>query len=210
MRDKTGTREEAVEDPAGAGAGDTADAMADPAGETGSEAGAEDGSTEAAGGEEQEGVSQLRSELDALNDRHLRLAAEFDNYRRRNERERQSLVNRLQADLLTALLDVLDDLERVIAAGDESSKQSVAEGAELVQKKFAGVLEGAGVEPVDADGAAFNPEVMEALMTVPTDDPEQDGRVADVFQRGYRFRGTLLRPARVRVFEYQESSDSGS
>lgn len=152
-------------------------------------------------------VRSLRTELTALNDRHLRLAAEFDNYRKRNERERHAMVSRLQADLVAALLDVLDDLQRVEESGPDVSAQSVLDGVRLVEKKFLGVLEGAGLEPVDAEGAPFDPAVMEALMTVATDDPGKDHHVADVFQRGYRFRDTLLRPARVRVLQYEEPSD---
>ncbi|MDX1673995.1 MAG: nucleotide exchange factor GrpE [Longimicrobiales bacterium] len=149
-------------------------------------------------------VEQLREQLESLNDRHLRLAAEFDNYRKRNQRDRESLASRLQADLVTALLDVLDDLQRVGEGGDDANAEAVLEGVRLVEKKFQTVLEGAGVEPVDAEGARFDPELMEALGMVPTDVPEQDGRVADVFQRGYRLRDMLLRPARVRVYQYSE------
>ena len=166
-------------------------------------------------GEEEEGaetevrsvgseLEELRGELDALNDRHLRLAAEFDNYRKRTERDRESLSSRLQVDLVRPLLDVLDDLERVGSA-TEPGETPVAEGVRLVEKKFRTILEAAGLEPLDAEGKPFDPSVMEALMTVPTDDPEADDHVADVFQKGYRFGGTLVRPARVRVLKYDES-----
>ncbi len=150
-------------------------------------------------------LDELRDELQAMSDQHLRLAAEFDNYRKRNERERQALATRLQADLVGSLLDVLDDLQRVAGSGPEVEGDSVLEGVRLVEKKFSSVLEAAGLEPMDAQGAPFDPEVMEALMTVPTDDPDQDHRVADVFQRGYRFRDTMVRPARVRVWQYEPS-----
>lgn len=151
-------------------------------------------------------VDELRAELDTLNDRHLRLAAEFDNYRKRNDRDRQSLASRLQVELVRPLLDVLDDLERVVASASEGDGESLAEGARLVEKKFRAVLETAGLESLDAEGRPFDPEVMEALMTVPTADPDEDDRVADVFQKGYRFSGTLVRPARVRVLKYDEST----
>lgn len=151
-------------------------------------------------------VEELRTSLETLNDRHLRLAAEFDNYRKRNDRERQSLASRLQVDLVRPLLDVLDDLERVVASASDGDGESLAEGARLVEKKFRAVLESAGLESMDAEGKPFDPEVMEALMTVPTTDPEEDERVADVFQKGYRFSGTLVRPARVRVLKYDESA----
>lgn len=153
-------------------------------------------------------VEELRDELETLNDQHLRLAAEFNNYRKRNERDRHALATRLQTDLVSSLLDVLDDLERVAGSSSEAGGEAVLEGVRLVEKKFESVLEAAGLEAVEAEGESFDPEVMEALMMVPTDDPELDHRVADVFQRGYRFRETLLRPARVRVWQYDESQAS--
>lgn len=150
-------------------------------------------------------VHELREELESLNDRHLRLAAEFDNYRKRNRRDREVMATRLQADLVGSLLDVLDDLQRVAEGAEGVEAEAVLEGVRLVEKKFMTVLEGAGVTPVDAAEARFDPEVMEALGMVPTEDPEQDGRVADVFQKGYRLRDQLVRPARVRVYEHEET-----
>lgn len=149
-------------------------------------------------------VSELRDELDSLNDRHLRLAAEFDNYRKRNERDRRELAGRLRAELIASLLDVLDDLERV-RESDAPTTESLLDGIGLVEKKFRTALESVGLEPVEAQGEPFDPEFMEALMTVPTSDPAQAGRVADVFQTGYRLGNTLVRPARVRVHEYVDS-----
>lgn len=152
-------------------------------------------------------VEELREEIERLNDRHLRLAAEFDNYRKRNERDRQALATRLQADLIASLLDVVDDLERVAASGDDSTANAVLEGVGLVEKKFRAVLAAAGLEVVEAEGEPFDPQVMEAMVTVPTDDPSLDDRVADVFQRGYRFGDVLVRPARVRVYQYQSAAE---
>jgi molecular chaperone GrpE (heat shock protein) len=149
-------------------------------------------------------IEELRDELDALNDRHLRLAAEFDNYRKRNERDRQTLATRLQVDLISSFLEVLDDLERVADVEPGSTVDSVVEGVHLVERKFLSVLRAAGIEPVETEDAPFDPTVMEAMMMVPTDDPSRDGRVADEFQRGYRVGDVLVRPARVRVLEYRE------
>ncbi len=146
----------------------------------------------------------LRAEMDALNDRHLRLAAEFDNYRKRNERERVELGARAQAELVGKLLEALDDLQRVVEVDAEStSVEALLEGVELVEKKLRRTLESAGLEPIDAEGEFFNPATMEALMTLPAERPEDDELVADVFQKGYRFRDTLIRPARVRVRKYE-------
>ena len=150
-------------------------------------------------------VEELRQELESLNDRHLRLAAEFDNYRKRNQRDRQALASRLQADLVGSLLDVLDDLQRVAEGGEDVEAEGVLEGVRLVEKKMMTVLESAGLSPVEAEGSRFDPELMEALGMVPTEEAELDGQVADVFQRGYMLRDMLLRPARVRVYQHSEN-----
>lgn len=154
-----------------------------------------------------EELDELRDEVRRLNDRHLRLAAEFDNYRKRIDRERQTLVARLQADLVASLLDVIDDLERVVENSENATTGAVVDGVRLVEKKFRTILGAAGLEAVDAEGEPFDPSVMEAMAMVPTDDPDQDHLVADVFQRGYRFGEVLVRPARVRVLSYEAPSE---
>jgi molecular chaperone GrpE len=154
-------------------------------------------------------LEEVREELDRVNDRHLRLAAEFDNYRKRIERDRQTLVARLQVDLVASLLDVVDDLERVAETGETTTAAAVVEGVRLVEKKFLTILNAAGLEPLDSEGEPFDPETMEAVATVPTDDPARDHVVADVFQRGYRFGEVLVRPARVRVLSYEGRAGGG-
>jgi molecular chaperone GrpE len=152
-------------------------------------------------------LDELRKELEGVNDRHLRLAAEFDNYRKRSERERQTLAARLQAGLVASLLDVVDDLERVADGAAGASAEALVEGVRLVERKFLSVLRSAGLEEVEAEGALFDPEWMEAVAAVTTDDPAADGRVADVFQRGFRFGDLLIRPARVRVQQYDAAAE---
>ena len=160
------------------------------------------GADDAAGDED---LEALQAELNALNERHLRLAAEFDNYRKRTGREREGLRSRAQADLAKSLLEVLDDLQRVAEYEvDAVSVESILEGVQLVEKKFRHALASAGLEPIQAEGEFFNPNTMEALMTVPAEHPEEDDVVADVFQKGYRFDDVLIRPARVRVKKYQQ------
>jgi molecular chaperone GrpE len=142
-------------------------------------------------------------ELSSLRDRHLRLAAEFDNYRKRVERERAEAFVRAQAQLLERLLEPLDDLQR-IADFDPATTASSAlhEGAEMVERKFLRAMESAGLEIVEAEGKDFDPAVHEALTTVPATSAEDDDTVAQVFQKGYRFKGLLLRPARVVVRKF--------
>lgn len=150
-------------------------------------------------------LEDLHRELEAVNERHLRLAAEFDNYRKRINREREEVRRRAEADLVASLLDAVDDLQRVAAHDQEdTTADAILEGVRLVEKKVRRALESAGLESIDAEGHYFNPDSMEGIMTVPADTPEEDDVVADVFQKGYRFSGTLLRPARVQVKKYEE------
>jgi molecular chaperone GrpE len=137
----------------------------------------------------------------ALNERFLRLAAEFDNFRKRTERERAESWARAQAQLLERLLDPLDDLHRVLEA-ESGDAATVREGVRMVESKLSRSLESAGLQAVGEKGEAFDPELHEALMTGETPDPEADGTVGMVLQRGYTFKGMLLRPARVQVLEY--------
>ncbi|HEX7117343.1 MAG TPA: nucleotide exchange factor GrpE [Longimicrobiales bacterium] len=201
----------AAEDAAASGVGSAVATDADGAGatETSADEGVEADTTGAgeagASGEDVSAeLAALRDEMEALNDRHLRLAAEFDNYRKRNERERAESWARAQAELIGQMLDALDDLQRVAALeADGTTVEALLEGVRLVEKKFRHVLESAGLEPIDAEGEFFNPATMEALMTVPAERPEDDELVADVFQKGYRFKDALIRPARVRVRKYE-------
>ncbi|HET8656034.1 MAG TPA: nucleotide exchange factor GrpE [Longimicrobiaceae bacterium] len=145
----------------------------------------------------------LRAEFDALKDRYLRLAAEYDNYRKRTERERSDAAARAQAQLVERLLDPLDDLQRVAHFSAETTTvQALHEGVEMVERKLFRVLENAGLEVIDAHGQPFDPTVHEALMTAATGNREEDESVGQVFQTGYRFRGELLRPARVQVRKF--------
>jgi molecular chaperone GrpE len=151
-----------------------------------------------------EQMDALQSEFHSLNDRHLRLAAEFQNYRRRAESEMTETWSRAQADLVRRFLDVLDDLQRVSGLDPESvSVQSIVEGVDLVERKFLRALKDAGVEVVDPSGQEFDPSTMEAMMRVVADSPEEDDRVGQVFQNGYTMKGHLIRPARVSVKKYE-------
>jgi molecular chaperone GrpE len=153
-----------------------------------------------AGGEGGQGGGDPAAELQGVRDRYLRLAAEFENYRKRVERERAESWVRAQAQLAERLLEPLDDLQR-IADFDPATTPSTAlhEGAEMVEKKFLRALEGAGLEEIDAAGKPFDPTQHEALTTAPAQSEEEDDTVAQVYRKGYRFKGVLLRPAQVVV-----------
>ena len=142
-------------------------------------------------------------ELASLRERHLRLAAEYDNFRKRTERERSEVTLRAQADVVRALLEPLDDLQRIADFDPATnSAQSLHEGAEMVERKFLRVMEAAGLEPIDAEEQRFDPALHEALTTVPADSDAEDETIAQVYRKGYRFRGILLRPAQVVVRKF--------
>lgn len=143
----------------------------------------------------------LRGEFEDLNDRHLRLVAEFNNFRRRSEQERLSAWARAQADLVSDLLDVLDDIQRVAELDlSNATVEAIMEGIDLVERKFRGQLKEAGVEVLEPTGEPFDPERMEAMMRVPAEEDDQVDTVAQVFQKGYSLKGILVRPARVSVY----------
>lgn len=148
-------------------------------------------------------VAELEAERDRLKDQHLRLAADFDNFRKRTEDRLRQRWQRAQADLVARFLEPLDDLRRVTALEPEStaSVDAIVEGVDLVERKFFRALEEAGVEVVDPEGEGFDPNTMEAMMRVPAESEADDDTVASVFQRGYTLKGMLIRPARVSVFK---------
>lgn len=147
-------------------------------------------------------VAEIAAERDRIRDQHLRLAADFDNYRKRTEGDLRARWDRAQAELIGKLLEPLDDLQRVAAWEPETtSVDAIVEGVDLVERKFLRALEDIGVEMIDPSGEGFDPNTMEAMMRVPTDDPEQDDVVERVFQKGCALKGHLVRPARVSVFK---------
>lgn len=152
---------------------------------------------------EAEAIRRLENEAAELRDRHLRLAAEFDNYRKRVARERVELADRAQAAFVIRLLDVLDDLDRVVDDSRNTPLDALREALVLVDRKLRKELEAAGVERIDPAGGAFDPAEHEAVSTVPAPAPEQDHTVSATFQTGYRFKGQLVRPARVQVYSTQ-------
>lgn len=152
---------------------------------------------------EAEAIRRLESQLEESRDRQLRLAAEFDNYRKRVSRERVEQSDRAQASLVTRLLDVLDDMDRLSAEGSAASAESLRQAVALVDRKLWKELEAAGVERIDPVGQPFDPSVHEAVSTVPPPKPELDHTVSATFQTGYRFKGNMVRPARVQVYSVQ-------
>mgnify|MGYP001319306134 FL=1 len=147
-------------------------------------------------------IEDLEIKLTAEEDKYVRLVAEFTNYRRRVQQEISAARQRGQADLLRGFLEVLDDLERVSETDvNSTSVKSLVEGIGLVERKYQQELELAGVESIDPLGEVFNPQFMEGMATVSTENSEEEGKVSEVFQKGYRLEDKLLRVARVSVFK---------
>jgi molecular chaperone GrpE len=136
-------------------------------------------------------------------ERHLRLAAEFDNYRKRTARESAQSGARAQADLVKQLLDPLDDLMRFADLEPSAvDATTVVQGVDLVERKMLKALGAAGLEIINPVDQPFNPALHEAVMTEPALSAEDDDTVSRVFQQGYVFGGQLLRPARVVVKQW--------
>jgi molecular chaperone GrpE len=142
-------------------------------------------------------------ELVEQREKYLRLAAEYDNYRKRSVRERQEAAARGQAEMVKQLIDPLDDLSR-FAHLDAATVDAatVVHGAELVERKLLKALTAAGLQVIDPVDQAFDPALHEAVATEPALSPEDDHVVARVYQAGYLFAGQLLRPARVVVKQW--------
>jgi molecular chaperone GrpE len=158
----------------------------------------------------EEAVSRLGAELDALKDRHLRLAAEYDNFRRRTARERMELTARAQADLVSRMVDALDDLSRFAHVDPAATDaRTLHEGIDLVERKFWKSLTAIGLARIDGTGVRFDPGIHEAVTTASAQEPAQDGTVGMVLQPGYRLGDQLLRPARVLVLTWREPAAEG-
>ena len=160
--------------------------------------------TETAGGNGTAPAEGLELDLDAVvaeRDEYLeqlqRSRADFANFRRRTEQERAQIREIASHALLAQFLPVIDDLQRAMAAvPDEARDQPWVQGLALIERKFAGVLERAGVTPIEAAGQPFDPALHEAVDSVPG---STGSTVVDVYQTGYRLGQTLLRPAMVKV-----------
>ncbi|MES2523280.1 MAG: nucleotide exchange factor GrpE [Gemmatimonadota bacterium] len=148
-------------------------------------------------------MESLQREVAETRDRMLRLAAEFDNFRRRAAKERQEAGWRGQGDLVRGILDALDDITR-FAHVDPSTvdAKTVVDGVQMVEKKLFKSLSGHGFEIIDPTNHPFDPAQHEAVSTAPAAMPEEDGIVAMTFQVGYVINGVVLRPARVVVKQW--------
>jgi molecular chaperone GrpE len=147
---------------------------------------------------EQDELGALQAERDELFDRLQRLAAEFDNFRKRAAREQSEILARANERLVKELLPVLDDLGRALEAAELHEEATLEDGVRLVHKQLVDVLAREGLTEIETDGA-FDPHVHEALLAQPSD--AEAGTVLEVLQKGYRLGDHVLRPARVTIAE---------
>jgi molecular chaperone GrpE len=159
-------------------------------------------SADAAVGERRAGnpdaLESLRQERDALQDRLLRTAAEFDNYRKRVDRDRRDQAEAAMADALADLLPIVDDLERALQAPVGSDAESYRKGVELIHRQMTDLLRKRGVQPIEAVGAPFDPRFHQAVMQE-SSGQHREGEVMEELRRGYMLGDRLLRPAMVKV-----------
>jgi molecular chaperone GrpE len=152
------------------------------------------------GGPGQNDLQKLKEERDSLYDRLLRKQAEFDNYRKRIDRERSEFVQFASADLIKELLNALDSFDLAIrnAASESSASDNMLRGLDLIYKQFQDTLGRFGLKAIEAKGQPFDPNIHQAVSTTVTDDVEEN-TVVEEMRKGYTLNGRLLRPAMVSV-----------
>ncbi|WP_055107398.1 nucleotide exchange factor GrpE [Paenibacillus ihumii] len=144
-------------------------------------------------------VEALRAELEEQQQKLLRAQADFDNFRRRTQKEKEELGKYASAKLITELLPVIDNFERAIASGEQGTDvTSYAKGVEMIFRQLEGVLGSEGLKAMETVGEPFNPEFHQAIMQVESDEHEE-GIVVEEVQKGYMLKDKVLRPAMVKV-----------
>jgi molecular chaperone GrpE len=145
-------------------------------------------------------IQELGEKLDELNDKYLRLFSEFDNFRKRTQKERLELFKTASEDVMVALLPVLDDFERAMKASEENGvDKSHMEGVELIYNKFKKTLEQKGLECMESMGKEFDTDYHEAITNIPAPEPDMKGKVVDVIEKGYKLSDKVIRYAKVVV-----------
>lgn len=143
-------------------------------------------------------LDKANEQITALSDKLIRNAAEFDNYKKRTAREKEDFYKSAVCETVAPLLPVLDNLERAVAAAEDSGESgSVLDGVKMVKKQFEDALKSIGVEPIEAVGEQFDPEKHNAVMTADSD--EDENTVLEEFQKGYIYRDKVVRHSMVKV-----------
>jgi molecular chaperone GrpE len=146
-----------------------------------------------------------------MNDKYLRLSAEFDNYRKRTLREKAELVKSAGEDILSNILPVLDNFERALSAIKSNSEpEAIKEGILLIYSKFRDFLTQRGVKEIDTLNKPFDPDLHDAITKIPVTSKEKQGIVIDVVEKGYYLNDKIIRHSKVVVGEYTEPGTSGA
>jgi molecular chaperone GrpE len=147
-------------------------------------------------------IEELKGKVNELNDKYLRLSAEFDNYRKRTLKERTDLLKTAGGETLVSLLPVIDDLERALQSIEKATEvEPVKEGIGLIYNKFKEFMKNKGLVEVDALNQPFDTDLHEALTKIPAPNEDLKGKVVDVIQKGYRIEDKIIRYAKVVVGE---------
>jgi len=148
----------------------------------------------------EDGFKKLEKEIADLNDKYLRLYAEYDNFRKRSAREKLEYMSTAGEDVLKSFLPVVDDFERGIKANETiTDVKPINEGIQLIFNKMQNILKLKGIETMKSIGETFNPETMEAITNIPAPTPELKGKVVDEVEKGYLMNGKVIRYAKVVV-----------
>jgi len=144
--------------------------------------------------------SNLEATVSELKDKHLRLLAEFDNYKKRTTRERLDLMNSASKEVIVGLLPILDDFDRARKSAIEGSKgEHWSEGVNLVYNRLYNMLQSFGLKAMESNGQAFDPDLHEAITEIQAPNPELSGKIIDTVEKGYTLNDKIIRHAKVVV-----------
>lgn len=144
----------------------------------------------------------LKQEINQLNDKYIRLFAEFDNYKRRTAKERLDLIGSANKETVVAMLPVLDDFERAMKSFDSATDvKALKEGVDLIYNKFKSILVSKGIKPIESVGQPFNIDFHEAITNIPAPSDDMKGKVVDEVEKGYFLNDKVVRFAKVVVGE---------
>ena len=148
----------------------------------------------------QQSLDEAEKRIAEIQDKYLRLSAEFDNYRKRTIKEKSEIIKNAAEKTITAILPVLDDMERAIANMQKSEDAKAwLEGVELINNKFLKILSQEGLNKIESEGADFDTDYHEAIAMIPAPNEEQKGKVLDCVQTGYKLNDKVIRHAKVAV-----------
>ncbi len=148
--------------------------------------------------DQEPGIDEWQQKFNELNDKHLRLFSEFDNFRKRTMREKSDLIKSASGELIKEMLPLLDDMDRALKVVPQEQKEA-REGIRLIYEKFLGILKRKGLEEMDSMGTEFNTDYHEAITQIPAPSDDMKGKVMDVVEKGYFLQGKVLRYAKVVV-----------